>query len=486
MLKNGGQNVVKQTWIAGYRLYCLSEPNGHFGGKKETPRILQKQRAHGRPKNSANGKNMTEDVNNGDCAPDLVPLKPTRTTETARLQVAQLTIESGMTLVDIFREVCRIASETLRIERVGVWLMTQGQETLQCVVLYEASSQSFSEGTVLQSADFPTYFTALKQRKIIPAEVAQHNPLTNELMESYLKPLNITSVLDAPILVAGEVSGVFCCEHTGPAREWSTEERDFVESIANLLAVKTRAAEVQQLQSLLKLTEERIAAIEKSDALARMAMGIAHDFRNILTVIQNCNELIGISEVPPQIKRNCELISQAVVRGTQFVRELADFGKSSPTQPVVLDINEQIQAFLPIICAATGTEHRIDLKIEERLGKLLIDRNHFERILLNLVMNAKEALPHGGTIDIIATKCTKSNSRRHDRVAIEIRDHGCGMDAKTKKRLFEPFFTTKSDGTGLGMPIVARFVERAGGTIEIDSEVNVGTTVRLLFPLVGH
>ena len=429
---------------------------------------------------------MSEDSNSGVQDSASIPLKPTRTSEAARLQVAQLTIESGLTLLDIFREACRIASETLTVERVGVWLMLPGQEALQCAVLYERCSQSFSEGTILQSSDFPTYFTALKQRKIIPAEVAQHNPLTNELVESYLKPLNITSILDAPILVAGEVSGVLCCEHTGTVREWSTEERDFVESVANVLAAKTRAAEVQQLQNLLKLTEERIASIEKSDALARMAMGIAHDFRNILTVIQNCAELIGMNDLQPPIKRNCDLITQAVSRGTQFVKELADFGKGSPTQPKVIDVNEQIQAFIPILRAATGSQHRIDLKLEDKLGKILIDRNHFERVLLNLVVNAKDALPHGGTIDIIAARCVKKGSPNHDRIAIEIRDHGCGMDAQTLKRIFEPFFTTKSEGTGLGMPIVARFVERAGGTVEIESKLNVGTTVRLTIPLVGH
>ena len=432
---------------------------------------------------------MIEDSKNVQHNP-LVPLKPTRTSEAARLRIAQLTIESGMTLPDIFREVCRIAAETVGVERVGVWLMVQEQEALQCAVLYEASLQSYSEGSVLRSSDFPTYFAALKHRKIIPAEVAQHYPLTHELVESYLNPLNITSTLDAPILVAGEVSGVICCEHTGPVREWSTEERDFVESVADLLGAKTRAAEVQQLQGLLKLSEERMASIEKSDALARMAMGIAHDFRNILTVIQNCAELVGMTDLTPAVKKHCDLISQAVSRGTQFVQELAEFGKSSPTRPKVIDVNEQIHTFIPILRAAIGSQHRIDLKLEEHLGKILIDRNHFERVLLNLVMNAKESLPHGGTIDIIATKHSKHDpkhdSKRHDRVAIEFRDHGCGMDAQTMKRVFEPFFTTKSEGTGLGMPIVLRFIERAGGSVEIDSAPNAGTTVCLLFPLVAH
>jgi len=413
-------------------------------------------------------------------------MQPTRPTEVARLQVAQLTIESGLSLTEVFQVSARITAETLNVARVGVWLMTDDLSALQCAVLYEMPSQAFGQGALLQATDFPIYFEALRQRKIIPAEMAQLNPMTSELMESYLQPLGISSALDAPILLAGEVSGVVCCEHVGAAREWTTEERDFVESIANLLAVKMQAAEVQQLRELLRLSEDYLANNEKSEALARMAIGVAHDFRNLLTVIQNCTEVMSISEPSAMVQENCSLITQTVARGVQFVRELAEFGKSAPTQPIVLDVNEQIQAFMPIVCAAAGPQHKIDLKIEDQLGKVLIDRNHFERIMLNLVMNAREALPHGGAIDIVARKLCRPGLQKHDRVAIEVRDHGCGMSEQTKKRIFEPFYTTKSAGTGLGMPIVARFVERAGGSIEIDSIPNVVTTIRLLFPLVAR
>ncbi len=419
-------------------------------------------------------------------SPATVAMQPTRPTEVARLQVAQLTLESGLSLTEIFQESSRITAETLNTARVGVWLMTDDQAALYCAVLYEMSEQSFGHGIVLQATDFPIYFEALRHRKIIPAEMVEHNPMTGELVESYLRPLGIASLLDASIFVGGEVKGVVCCEHTGNVREWTTEERDFVESIANLLAAKIRAAEVHQLRELLKLTEDRVATNEKSDALARMAMGVAHDFRNILTVIQNCTEVMYLSEQSAAVQMNCSLIIQAVARGTQIVKELAEFGKSVPTQPTVLNVNEQIQLFMPIIRAAIGAQYQIDLQMDERLGKVLIDKNLFERILLNLVMNAREALPYGGTIDIVARKLILPGMKSHDRVAIEVRDHGCGMSEQTKKRIFEPFFTTKSKGMGLGMPIIARFIERAGGTIEIDSTVDVGTTVRLLFPLVAR
>ena len=99
----------------------------------------------------------------------------------------------------------------------------------------------------------------------------------------------------------------------------------------------------------MQLTADRITANEKSEALARMAMGIVHDFRNILTVVQNCSEVIAHSDQSTLIQENCDLIQEVTRRGTQFIRELADFGKSTPTQPTVLNINNEIQAFMPIL-----------------------------------------------------------------------------------------------------------------------------------------
>ena len=150
-------------------------------------------------------------------------LRPTRVTEISRLEISRLTIESGKSLVELFRESCRIVAETLKVARVGVWMKIENQSAFQCVVLNESSLQSpgesLGEGTVLQATDFPIYIQALNQRKIIPAEKAQHDPVTSELVEAFLRPMNIASTLDAPIVLAGVVSGVVCCGHIGAARE---------------------------------------------------------------------------------------------------------------------------------------------------------------------------------------------------------------------------------------------------------------------------
>ncbi len=412
-------------------------------------------------------------------------MQPTRPTELARLRAAQLTIESGMSLTQVFEECNRILGETLDVARVSVWLMSDSRSALHCAALYETQTKTLGRGIVLQAADYPNFFEALRSRKIIPAEMDSLDPMTNELVESYLKPLNIASTLDAPLLIAGEVSGVICCEQVGTAREWTTEERDFVESIANIVVTKIRAAEVQQLRELLAHSERLVAKSEHEEVLARMAVGIAHDFRNILTVVQNCTEVMTMTESSVSVHKSCELIKQAVDRGTHFVKELADYGRTAPKKPLVIDVNERIDAFLPILRGAVEKSNPLHFNPGEGVGKILIDLNHFERILLNLILNAAEATPAGESIAILTKRLRRDDPHRPSCACIEVRDRGQGMSEETRLRLFEPFFTTKPGGTGLGMPIVARFVERAAGTIEVESEPDLGTAIRLLFPIVS-
>ncbi len=194
------------------------------------------------------------------CAPP--ERTPTRASETVRLEIAKLSIEAGVTLLQIVRSACQRTAETLNVARVGVWTLVHQKSALRCVQLYEALNQAWSEGTLLQLSDFPEYFAQLCHRKIVPAEAALTDPKTSELVEPYLKPLGITSLLDAPIFVGGEVIGVLCCEHIGVPREWSTEERDFVASIADLIAIKHRAAQVHRLRKTVEIQNSQLLALE--------------------------------------------------------------------------------------------------------------------------------------------------------------------------------------------------------------------------------
>src|SRR5262245_8320124 len=208
--------------------------------------------------------------------------EPSRSTEIARLELAQYAPEAA--LDHVFRRACELSAHTLSVERVGVWLFIDQRSGLRCANLFERTKGQHSAGAVLRVADFPTYFSSLTLRKALPAEVATSEPWTQELAAAYLRPLGITSMLDAGIFVEGEMVGVVCHEHVGPVREWTTEDRDFAGSVADLLASKVQSADRRELNAAFLTQGRRLAAIEKHAGLEEFAAGVAHDFRNLLSV----------------------------------------------------------------------------------------------------------------------------------------------------------------------------------------------------------
>ncbi len=352
-----------------------------------------------------------------------------------------------MSLVDIVRSACQRTAETLNIARVGVWTLVNQKSTLKCVKLYEAHDQSWSEGALLQIADFPEYFAQLCNRKIVPAEAALTDPKTSELVEPYLKPLGITSLLDAPIFVGGEVIGVLCCEHVGTPREWSTEERDFVASMADLLAIKHRAAQVHKLRQSLEINESRLLALEKSDALAKLALGVAHDFRNVLASIINSVHVLKISsELPDNLREPLNIIEDAANVGSRLISEMVEYGRDVPARPEALSPDAEIDKFLPVLQTAVGKDYVVEHDVCHVHGKIFIDRNQFDRVLLNLVVNAREASPPGSKIKIRIDEAEQEDDASSNFLAVEVADSGHGMDTETQKTSVRPLFLHQKVG----------------------------------------
>ncbi len=336
--------------------------------------------------------------------PETPPHSATRATEIARLELVKLSVESGVSLDAIIRRACELVAEVLQVARVGVWMYIDMRQTLRCVQLYEREKQTWSSGIVLQVADFPDYFATLENRKIVPAENATTDPKTLQLSEAYLIPLGITSMLDAPIYIAGEVFGVFCSEHIGKAREWTTEERDFCASIADLLAIKIRAAEVMQLQETLRTSEAKMIAMEKSDALAKMALGVAHDFRNYLTTINNCAHILeSAPNLTEQLAESVRLIKTASEEGCRLVSELIDYGRGQPANPYPLNLKKVVDDFLPVLKTAAGNQRCLLVDTSDTFGLIFMDCNQLQRVLLNLVINARDATREGGRFASIPT-----------------------------------------------------------------------------------
>jgi len=413
--------------------------------------------------------------------------EPTRLLEVARLELARLA--PAASLDHIFRRACEISAEALHVERVGIWLYIDNRHVLRCANLYERSKNEHSAGTLLHVADFPTYFRSLKIRKAIPAEIATNEPWTKELADSYLRPLGIGSMLDAGIFVDGKLVGVVCHEHVGAAREWSTEARDFAGSIADLLALRIQSAEAREFRAAFMTEHPRLAAQEKATSLELLAAGVAHDFKNLLMVIvAYADSLTARTDLPADATDQCHEISSAAQRGISLARDLLDFAKpNNDRPPVILNLADVTAEYLPMLQTTAGSKHPLHYQRPAHLGHVLMDKIQYMRMLMNLVVNAREAMPEGGPIELRLRSVRLHGNPTHTGryVLLEVGDHGTGIDDATLRRIFEPYFTTKTKGTGLGLPAVQQIMERIGGLIRVESVLGQGTTFRLFFPSIG-
>jgi signal transduction histidine kinase len=412
-----------------------------------------------------------------------------RPSELARLEMARLAVEEERPLPVIFRRICEIAADTIGIERVGIWLLTSDRQAMRCANLFERSRREHSEGVTLRVDEFPEYFRALSARRALPSEFAQTDPRTAELRDAYLVPLSITSMLDAPILKNGEMIGAVCHEQVGLPREWSTEERDFAMSVADSVAAKIKSAELLIARSAIRHHAELAPGGDRLEVVGRLAAGVAHDFKNLLSVVLgNAGLIARRPDLPADVAQRAKHIVEASERGAELVRELLEFGREPGGQARVLDVAEVVETFLPMLRASTGTDYPIDFTCEPGAGRVMIDRGNLERVLVNLVFNARDAMPTGGAIRIHVAPdhTTDGDGPAGAYVRIDVADTGIGIPPEAIEKIFEPAYTTKptGKGTGLGLAVVRRIVDRAGGFVRVESTPGRETAFRVYLPRV--
>jgi PAS domain S-box-containing protein len=245
-----------------------------------------------------------------------------------------------------------------------------------------------------------------------------------------------------------------------------------------------------------KMVEEQLRQAQKMDAVGQLAGGVAHDFNNLLTVITSYGQFL-LNALPEQDPRRSDAhqITQAAARAASLTRQLLAFSRRQVLQPQVLDLNEVISDMERLLRRVISEDISLVTQFETDIGAVRADRGQIEQVVMNLVVNARDAMPTGGSL-AISTRVVHldaSYARRHagvnpgKHVVIAVRDSGVGMDAATQQRIFEPFFTTKpkGKGTGLGLSTVYGIVRQSGGHIEVRSSVGRGTTFEILLPQVA-
>ncbi len=240
-------------------------------------------------------------------------------------------------------------------------------------------------------------------------------------------------------------------------------------------------------------SEQAFRQAQKMEAIGQLTAGLAHDFNNLLQVVSGNIDIVANQVEDERHQRLLTNAARAADRGSKLTRQLLAFARKTRLEPKTVDMNQLIHEFGDLLDNTVGAQIRLVTALERRLPAVQVDPTHLEMAILNVLLNARDAMPKGGTVTI-ATRLWKLNGDapmhqlpEGEYVVLTIRDEGTGMPDHVRRRATEPFFTTKGAerGTGLGLAMVHGFVQQSLGRLEIDSAPGEGTEIRMLFPVAN-
>ncbi len=276
----------------------------------------------------------------------------------------------------------------------------------------------------------------------------------------------------------------------------NTTLRNVDGKVVGVAALGDDVTDLRKAQEDLRLSEEQLRQAQKMEAIGQLAGGVAHDFNNLLTGITGYSELTLRKLAPDDpLCPNIEEIKKAGNRAASLTRQLLAFSRKQLLQPKVLDFNEVVSELEKMLRRLIGEDIELRTILDPELGRIKADPGQLEQVIMNLVVNARDAMPYGGVL-IIETKNSflAENSGEHfavkpgPYVLITVSDTGQGIDKETQSHIFEPFFTTKErgKGTGLGLSTVYGIIKQSDGYIWVDSEPGQGTTFKMFLPRVDE
>jgi PAS domain S-box-containing protein len=263
--------------------------------------------------------------------------------------------------------------------------------------------------------------------------------------------------------------------------------------IENVVIVSRDITDRKQAEQLLRRRDEQLRQSQKMEAVGRLSGGIAHDFNNLLGVIIGYSESMEYRMAPNDpLRKSAEEIRKAGERAASLTHQLLAFSRQQALQPQVLDLNALVTDMGKMLRRVIGTDIELTAKLSPELGQVKAEQSQIEQVIVNLVVNARDAMPEGGKLLIETSNLRVSENLAGSfpflepgpYVLLTVTDTGTGMDADTKRHIFEPFFTTKGPGkgTGLGLATVYGVVKQSGGGVIVDSELGNGSTFKIFLP----
>jgi two-component system cell cycle sensor histidine kinase/response regulator CckA len=258
-------------------------------------------------------------------------------------------------------------------------------------------------------------------------------------------------------------------------------------------AVQRELRESEERQQRKRL-EQHVHQLQKFEAIGRLAGGVAHDFNNLLGVILGQSEILLDRSTDQASTHGLEMIKESARRGATLTRQLLAFGRRQILETRVVNLNMILADVEKLLRRVIGEDIELEFQTDAKLGSIEADPGQLEQVIVNLAINARDAMPTGGKLTIVTANLHLDEAYADHRAAVKpgryvqvvVCDTGCGMDEQTQSRIFEPFFTTKEQGkgTGLGLATVYGIVKQSGGYIWVYSEPGHGTAFKIYFPMV--
>lgn len=406
-------------------------------------------------------------------------------------------LSESVTLEEAVPKIIQAVGESLEWELGVFWRVDKPSGTLRCLDQWKADSMQADEFVMT------TWQQAFKPGEGLPGRIWERGqPLwirdvtedPDFIRAGLARTAGLHGAFGFPVRVAGDVEGVveFFSRHV------QEPDDELLKLVADMGLKIGQFGERARAEDALRQTEAQLRQSQKMEAVGRLAGGVAHDFNNLLTVIRGYSELI-LSRLAPgdPAHREMEEVKKAADRAAGLTSQLLAFSRRQFVSTKVVDLNAVIMNMDGMLRRLLG-EDIIELcaDLEQPLGSIKADPGQVEQVIMNLAVNARDAMPTGGRLTIETRNVTIGKGPRRETVVLDegpyvllaVRDTGHGMSEETQAHLFEPFFTTKEKGkgTGLGLSTVYGIVKQSGGAIEVESKPGRGTTFKIFFPRVDE